>query len=86
MTMEPADTICELLFPHKLVPHVVWINQKGVYLGSTSQLDLNREVIDQILKSGSASFSDPKIDYLTFNPNKNLFQGNNGGIPDVIFK
>ena len=86
LTMATGDKKLSALFPHRLVPHIVWINQGGVYLGATSQNDLNPGIISSILKTGQAEFSDPKMDILNFDPQKPLFANGNGGQPKVLFK
>jgi thiol-disulfide isomerase/thioredoxin len=86
LTIATGDKKLSALFPHRLVPHIVWINQEGVYLGATSQNDLNPEIINGILKTGVAEFSDPKTDILNFDPQKPLFVNGNGGQPKVLFK
>jgi thiol-disulfide isomerase/thioredoxin len=85
LTISAGDNECFRLFPHKLVPHVVWISAEGIYLGATSQADLIAANIEQILTGGHADFTEPKSDFLHFDAGKPLFQNGNGGTPEPIF-
>ena len=86
LTIAPGDKLGGKLFPYKIVPHVVWIDQQGVYLGSTSYVDVNKSVIDQILHTGSANFTEPKVDIISFDPDKPLFADGNGGTAKPLYK
>lgn len=86
LTMATGDKMLSAQFPHRLVPHIVWINRDGTYLGASSQNDLTPEIINSILKTGQAEFSDPKTDVMDFDPQKPLFVNGNGGEPKVLFK
>ena len=72
------DRSLKKLFPHTMVPHIIWFNQDGLFLGATSQMDLNSSIITQILKNKRADFKDYKNDALTFDINKPLFVNGNG--------
>ncbi|MGN6639744.1 MAG: TlpA family protein disulfide reductase, partial [Mucilaginibacter sp.] len=80
------DIVLKRMFPHKLVPHLVWIAPDGTFLGTTTQNDLAPAVVEQILSTGRANFSDPKNDNLTFDPDKPLFVDGNGGTPEYRYK
>lgn len=81
LTMALEDRKLEKLFPHVYYPHLVWISPQGKFLGSTTQDDLNPEIVQQLLTKGRADFSDYKDDNLKYDESQPLFQNGNGGIP-----
>lgn len=84
LTIAMQDTVLSQLFPHVSYPHIIWINPDGVYLGATTQFDLNQKTVDQIFITGRATFTDPKNDNLTYDENKPLFVEGNGG--NAVYK
>lgn len=36
------DTLTKIIFPHKLIPHYIWISPNGVFLASTSSSELTQ--------------------------------------------
>ncbi|RVT99740.1 TlpA family protein disulfide reductase [Mucilaginibacter limnophilus] len=83
--MITGDHKLAAMFPHKLVPHLVWIGTDGIYLGATDQSELSAVNIDHILLNGKAAFSEYKNDLLTFDADKPIF--NSSGFGDnFLFK
>lgn len=64
-------SILTSIFPHRSVPHLVWINQKGIVLATTHPNDLNRTNIKNFLSTGSITF-DKKADVLDYDLNEPL--------------
>ncbi|OJY97942.1 MAG: hypothetical protein BGP13_09760 [Sphingobacteriales bacterium 40-81] len=71
------DTILDKLFPHKLIPHYVWIDDKGIVQAITSTEQLTRENVNAFV-SGSKLFLPSKRD-LDVQLSKPLFINGNGG-------
>ena len=72
------------LFPHKIVPHVVWINQTGTVTAITSGNDVNEENIN---KAGSGKLTTPSKNEKTrydVDFSKPLFINGNGGPGDHL--
>ncbi|MGF7025866.1 peroxiredoxin family protein [Sphingobacterium sp. HSC-15S19] len=72
-----------LFFPHKMVPHEVWIKD-NIVQGITYARDVNEETIKKILETGVLKTTS-KIDQLDFDSNKAFLIDNNGG-SDSTFK
>src|SRR5690606_8199254 len=66
------------LFPHRMIPHLVWINQEGEYLGATSSYDAKPETVRRLLDDQTVRFASPKRDQLQYNRSKPLFIDGNG--------
>ncbi len=60
-----SDSLFSALFPHRFLPHEVWINSSGVYLGATTEEFVNEKVIKEVLDG--KSLPDDKKDLLNFN-------------------
>ncbi|SDE95020.1 Thiol-disulfide isomerase or thioredoxin [Mucilaginibacter pineti] len=86
LAMSLEDVELSKLFPNKLLPHIVWINPDGIYLGATSQTDLNAKNIDKIWATGAADFSEYKNDDIQFDSGKPLFVNGNGELPIYEYK
>lgn len=76
-----GDTVLSRLFPHRLLPHVVWISQDGKYLQASSSIDVTAATIQALLQNQKVSFKDKKQDVLNFDYQKALFDYGNGGNP-----
>ena len=81
-----GDKALSAIFPHRMVPHIVWISPEGRLLASTSGYDANSKTIQDILKGTRTAFKDIKTDILTFDPSKPLFDNGNGGKGEYIFR
>src|SRR5690606_16940155 len=69
-------------FPHRFVPHVVWI-RKGEVIAITSSEAITSSNIDLAI-SGQPIKSPPKIDDVEFSKKKPLLVGNNGGVDSMF--
>ncbi|SDE97959.1 soil-associated protein, TIGR03435 family [Mucilaginibacter pineti] len=78
------DTTLKVLFPHKSIPHSVWIMNNKV-AAITSAEDVNQENIQAILTNGKINlYAKNDIDYNFLKP---LFiEGNGGTPPGYIFR
>ena len=65
-------------FPHKEVPHYVWINEAGKINGITTADEVTPENISAFLEDSSKILYTKK-DHLRFNPDKPLLIDENGG-------
>lgn len=83
IAMITGDSKLAAMFPHKLVPHIVWIGPDGTYLGATDQSELSGVHIDEILSNGKTAFSEYKNDLLSFDAGKPMF--NSSGFGDNFF-
>ncbi|WP_431213812.1 TlpA family protein disulfide reductase [Puia sp. P3] len=72
------DTVLKTIFPHKSVPHEVWISPDGRILATTGHDEVTRENIDDAL-AGRLLTVKIKRDDLTFDLHKPLFVSGNGG-------
>lgn len=50
------DTIFEKLFPHKYIPHIVWIGTDGKYKGSSFPRDVTVEQITRLMQGKPGDF------------------------------
>jgi len=73
-----SDSIFRELFPHKYIPHEVWINEQGKILAITDPLRVNAENIQSFLAGKNLNLP-VKVDALDFDRKKPLLQNNNGG-------
>lgn len=73
------DSVLKKLFPHRMIPHLVWISVDGKFLGSTWPFDSNIVTINKALNSHSVTFKTPKQDQLDYDYHKPLFVNGNGG-------
>ncbi len=64
-------SILTSVFPHRSVPHLVWIDQKGIVVAITYPNDLNRTNIKKLLSTGSLTFN-KKADILDYDLNEPL--------------
>ena len=65
-------------FPHRFVPHYVWIDQQGKIIATTSQAEVTGENISAVLEGKQIALHTKK-DMLDFDPHKPLFADGNGG-------
>jgi len=76
-TMLVEDTVFSRLFPHKLIPHYVWIRNNRV-VAITSSAEVTASNIRAFLRSSTPSIR-TKTDVMNFNRHKPLFMEGNGG-------
>jgi thiol-disulfide isomerase/thioredoxin len=67
-------------FPHRTLPHYVWISPKGVVLGTTGYDAVTSENIQSALQGKDIS-SEQFKPTIPYDPEKPLFHDGNGGIP-----
>lgn len=72
------------LFPHRLLPHEVWISATGKVLGFTEVTEVNEALIRKVLAGGSLTAPD-KVDVLDYDPSRPLLIQNNGA-PDTAYR
>ncbi|WP_158642803.1 TlpA family protein disulfide reductase [Mucilaginibacter ginsenosidivorax] len=78
------DTALHALFPHRLLPHEVWIDGGGKVLGFTEATDVNAITIKQVLAGGGLGPKSKK-DVLDYNRHKPLLVAGNGG-SDTLYR
>lgn len=71
-------------FPHREIPHYVWINADGKVIGITTAEDVNAQNITEVLKNKNKILY-TKRDELRFNSEKPLLIDENGGDNPVGF-
>ena len=67
------DSIFQHLFPHRLLPHYVWLSGKGEFLASSGSAELTKENMEKILRGQQVSFHQ-KRDNLKFDKSKSLLE------------
>src|SRR5690606_28698584 len=72
------DSSLRWLFPHRMIPHLVWINQEGEYLGATSSYDAKPETVRRVLDERTVRAASPTRDQVQYNPSKPRFSDGNG--------
>jgi thiol-disulfide isomerase/thioredoxin len=65
-------------FPHREIPHYIWINRSGRVVGITNAEDVTAKNVEAFLNDTSYTLL-TKRDYLRFNPQKPLLVDENGG-------
>lgn len=78
-----ADTLLKELFPHTMVPHIVWIDRHGKVAATTRSGYVTAENVRKLLDEGSLTLP-VKADVLDYDDSKPLLVGGNGG-DDSIF-
>ncbi|PRD46208.1 TlpA family protein disulfide reductase [Sphingobacterium haloxyli] len=67
------DSIFQHLFPHRLLPHYIWLNGEGKLLASSSSAELTKDNMEKILHGKQVSFHQ-KRDNLEFDKSKSLME------------
>jgi hypothetical protein len=62
------DTILNLLFPHKIIPHYVWLDETGKVIGVTggsalTAVTIDRYLHDKVINGGEMESENKIIDY-----------------------
>jgi thiol-disulfide isomerase/thioredoxin len=78
------DKSLHSLFPHRLLPHEVWIDGKGKVLGISEVSDVTAANIELVLASKGVFFG-TKQDNLAYDKHKPLLVAGNGG-SDTIYR
>ena len=71
-----ADSIFSKLFPHKMISHLVWIDQEGTLKATTWSEQATSEHIEQVLEKSTIDWN-MKIDMVTFDKNTPLLSFSN---------
>jgi thiol-disulfide isomerase/thioredoxin len=79
-----ADKVLSGLFPHRLLPHEVWIDGDGVVLGFTEASDVTGTAIERAL-AGKGVGAGMKADVLDYDRGKPLLVQGNGG-SDTMYR
>jgi thiol-disulfide isomerase/thioredoxin len=78
------DRSLHALFPHRLLPHDIWIDSNGKVLGATEVTDINAANIRDVL-AGKGLAAQHKADVLDYDRDKPLLIHHNGG-PDTAYR
>jgi thiol-disulfide isomerase/thioredoxin len=71
------DSLLQQFFPHRYVPHYVWINSAGVVVAFSSNKEVSKNSIQSVINGEIPTFRIKK-DILNFDHHKPLFIDNNG--------
>lgn len=81
-----TDSLLNGMFPHKIVPHEVWISPEGKLLSITDADALTYMNIAKAIE-GQKQQMVQKVDQMDFDRNKPLFENGNGGsIRPMLFR
>lgn len=79
------DTINKI-FPHRMVPHEIWIDQRGTVIATTDATAVTFDNVSKAIR-GEKPEMDQKIDQMDFDRNKPLFvDGNGGSLSNMQFR
>jgi thiol-disulfide isomerase/thioredoxin len=78
------DNVLSSLFPHRLLPHDVWIDTSGKVIAFTEVAAVNRLNVDRALL-GKSIIAEEKVDVLDYDRHKPLLVGGNGG-SDTLYR
>ncbi|MDN3548917.1 TlpA family protein disulfide reductase [Mucilaginibacter aquaedulcis] len=78
-----GDQELQRLFPHRLLPHDVWIDGNGLVLGATEAAEIDVPQIDAVL-AGKPLPAREKRDVMNYDRQRPLLVGNNGGREDAF--
>jgi thiol-disulfide isomerase/thioredoxin len=74
-----GDVTLHKLFPHRTLPHYVWINGDGTVVAITEYTEVNAANIMAMLNGGAPSLTEKKDLKVPFSDDKPLFINGNGG-------
>jgi thiol-disulfide isomerase/thioredoxin len=72
-----GDTILHKLFPHRSLPHLVWIDGSGIVRAITEEKELTGDHIREILAGGASKLAAKSDLIIPYNPATPLFIGGN---------
>jgi thiol-disulfide isomerase/thioredoxin len=73
-----GDTVLRQLFPHRGIPHEIWIGRDGKILAITSDTAVTEHNIETVLDGGTLTLKE-KLDDVNFDLDQPLFIHGNGG-------
>jgi len=76
-------SILKSYFPHRIIPHLVWVGEDGIVKAITDHKTATRNNIEQFITGETLNFP-VKVDLLDFKPDKPLFVNGNGGNGDFL--
>jgi thiol-disulfide isomerase/thioredoxin len=80
-----GDTVLNRLFPHRSLPHFVWIDGNGIVVAITEEKEVTAENLRLMLaKDQGAILPEKKDTFLTYDSNKPLFLAGNGGDSEAV--
>lgn len=71
------DTVLNILFPHKLIPHYIWIDGEGAVKNITGSEAITKENVQAFINGEALQLKEKKD--LSFDISKPLFINGNGG-------
>ncbi|REA63568.1 hypothetical protein DSL64_03755 [Dyadobacter luteus] len=75
-----ADSVLHELFPHRYVPHYVWISSEGVVLTFTGMEEMNASTIRKVLEGKAGDIRQKKDEKgIAYDVKKPFLVGGNGG-------
>lgn len=78
-----SDSVISTLFPHKLIPHYVWLNKNREVVAITSDKEVTAANIKTLV--GNKKLMLPmKKDILDYNPRLSLLENGNGGNGEAL--
>lgn len=78
------DTVLQKIFPHRMLPHDVWVDEQGKVIAFTEAWQITAETISKQL-SGTKMNSVMKVDVMDYDSRKPLLVNHNGG-NDSLFR
>lgn len=80
-----GDTLLVRLFPHSVLPHLVWISAEGTVKAVTDQDGLVGTVIEHLIAGKDPGVRMKKDEVMTYDRGSRLFSVNDGSEPGVSF-
>ncbi|RBQ02197.1 TlpA family protein disulfide reductase [Pedobacter miscanthi] len=74
-----ADKVLKAAFPHRLLPHYVWIDGDGVVVAITALEQVSGRQIKKVLMGSAAGIRQKRDLAVAYDPNKPMFLDGNGG-------
>ncbi|ACU03173.1 TlpA family protein disulfide reductase [Pedobacter heparinus] len=74
-----SDVLVSKVFPHRLLPHYVWIDETGKVLAITSHEEVNAKEIESVINKQPTVMRQKKDMAVKYDRNKPLFLAENGG-------
>lgn len=75
------DVKLNALFPHRMIPHDIWITPDGIIKAITGGEEINRDNIEKLLRDPAYQLAE-KVDNMDFDSEKPFLVNGNGGTAD----